>query len=164
MDVSRDIYRPLRAGLFFYECLRLLLLVVFLFVTTMGNGLSVRGFPYLVYLSSNALFPLMVLFVWLKPDEYFSYLSLYVSGKIIALVTFYLWQIFSSQGFWEAENLVMSTFLLWGSVIVGLTDMLSLLGAWTLKNKIRRDLPRVPGRPLGSVSGAVNGYKKGGFE
>ena len=152
-----DVYRPLRAGLFFYECLRLFLLVVFLFVTTMGNGLSVMGFPYLVYLSSNALFPMMVLFVWLRPEDHWNYLGLYIAGKIIALVTFYLWQIFSSREFWGSENLIMSAILLWGSVIVSLTDMFSLWGAWVLKNKFRRALAQGAVRPPDSGSGAENG-------
>ena len=132
-----DACRPLRAGLFVYECLRLFLLVVFVTAASMGNGLSVKGFPYLVYLSSNTLFPMMALFLWLRPEEHRNYLSLYMAGKIIALVTFYLWQIFSSRDYWGTENLAVSAFLLWGSVIVSLTDMLSLWGAWVLKNKFR---------------------------
>jgi len=148
-----DAYRPLRAGLFFYECLRLLILVIFITVASMGNGLSLKGFPYLVYLSSNTLFPMMALFLWLKPEEYRNYLSLFMAGKIITLVTFYLWQIFSSREFREAENLILGVFLLWGSVFVSLADMLSLWGAWALKNKFRR----ITVRPLEAISGTENG-------
>jgi len=96
------------------------------------------------------LFPLIVLFVWLRPEEYRNYLNLYIAGKIIVLVTFYIWQILSTRGFWglsagpqgefsgAAENLIMSVFLLWGSVIVSLTDVLSLWGSWMLKSKFRQ--------------------------
>ena len=147
-----DVCRPLRAGLFFYECLRLFLLVVFVFAVSMGNGLAVKGFPYLVYLSSNALFPMMALFVWLRPEEHWSYLSLYIAGKIITLVTFYLWQVFSSRDVWGNENMIMSAFLLWGGVIVSLTDMFSLWGAWTLRNKFSR----------ASARSAVSGKEDGG--
>jgi len=130
-----DVYRPLRAGLFFYECLRLLLLVVFIFVASMGNGLDVKGFPNLVYLSSNALFPMMALFVWLRPEEYRNYLNLYVAGKIIVLITFYIWQFFSLREIRGAESPVISALLLMGSVVVSLADMFSLWGAWTLKKR-----------------------------
>ena len=130
-----DLYRFLGAGLFFYECLRLLLLVVFMFL---GNPVNGGFFPYLVYLSSNALFPLMVLFVWLRPAEYRNYLSLYITGKIVALVSFYAWQFFSFREFPGEENVVLSVVLFWGSVSVSLADILSLWGAWVLKNKSRQ--------------------------
>ena len=152
-----DVYRPLRAGLFFYECLRLFLLVVFIFAASMGNGLNVSGFPYLAYLSSNALFPMMALFIWLRPVEHSNYLSLYMAGKIIALVTFYLWQIFSSRDFWGAENIIIYALLLWGSVIVSLTDMFSLWGAWALRNKLRRASSRGTVRSVDAVSSTENG-------
>ena len=148
-----DVYRPLRAGLFFYECLRLFFLVVFITVASMGNGFDLKGFPYLVYLSSNTLFPMMALFLWLRPDEYRNYLSLYMAAKIITLVTFCLWQFFSSGDYWGTENLAISAFLLSGNIIVSLADMFSLLGAWALKNKFRQ----ASAWPVYTVSGTENG-------
>ena len=122
------------------------MLIVFVFTASLGNGvsagngISAGSFPYLVYLSSNALFALMTLFVWLRPEEYRNYIYLYMAGKIITLITFYLWQFFYIREFWRNENPVISAFLLWGSVIVSLADMLSLWGAWILKNIFRRVL------------------------
>ena len=153
-----DKYRPLRIGIFLYECLRLLLLVIFVLgaspgaidsgggfapgggFASGGNWPGLNGLPYVVYLSSNALFALIALFVWLKPEEYWNYLNLYMAGKIMALVTFYLWQLFHINEFWGTENLVVNVFLIWGCVIVSLTDMLSLWGARVLKNLFRRSL------------------------
>ena len=135
-----DDHRPLRAGLFFYECLRLLLLVVFIFMTSIGSGLNSRGFPYISYLSSNALFPMMTLFIWFRLEEHKNYLNLYMAGKVVALVSFYVWQIFSSMELMETENLALSTFLLWGSVIVSFADILSFWVAWTLKKILRRQI------------------------
>ena len=137
-----DVYRPLRAGLFFYECLRLFLLVVFIYAASMGDGLNPREFPFLVYLSANALFPMMALFLWLRPDEYRSYLNLYVAGKTIVLVTFYIWQVFTAREGFGVKNSAFTVFFLLGGVIVSLADMLSLWGAWTLKNKFQRLLSR----------------------
>ena len=131
-----DVYRPLRAALFFYEIFRVLLLVVFLFI---GPQEAVDGtfFPYLVYLSANALFPLMTLFVWLRPQEYRNYLTLYMAGKFIGMAAFFAWEFFSSRQFPGAENIVRSMVLLGGSVFISLADMLSISGAWALSKKYR---------------------------
>jgi len=160
MDDGWDVCRPLRAGLFFYECLRLFLLVIFIFVASMGSGFSPKGFPYLVYFCSNALFPLMALFVWLKPEEYHNYLNLYMAGKIIIVVTFYLWQFFSSREsfgteFSGTENPVIIMFFLFGSVIISIADIFSLWGAWTLKNKFRRVISLPPDTVNGSEDGGL---------
>ena len=147
-----DVLRPLRAGLFFFEIFRLLALVVFLFVSPMESGFSAAStasgaFPlYVVYLSSNALFPLLALFVWLKPEEYRNYLPLYLAGKIIGMVSFYTWEIFSSRQFLGAENVVKSLILVGGAAFLGLLDMLSVWGAWTLKNRFRKALEAAPER------------------
>ena len=137
-----DIYRPLGAGLFFYETLRILLLVVFLFVASLEGGSAsetVNGtfFPYVVYLSSNALFPLMTLFVWLKREEYRNYLPLYIAGKIVALVSFYAWEFFTFREFAGMGFTLKDLFIFWGSVFISLLDILSVWGAWTIKNKSR---------------------------
>ena len=149
-----DVLRPLRAGLFFYEIFRLLVLVIFLFISPMEGGLSARIMegssvnaafpPYVVYLSANALFPLLALFVWLKPEEYRNYLPLYLAGKVIGIVSFYAWEIFSSRQFFGSENVIKSLILVGGAALLGLLDMLSVLGAWTLKNKFRKALEAAP--------------------
>jgi len=144
--------KPLRAALFIYECLRILLLVVLLFLAPPGNGIpsgiglqegsfsSWAFFPYFVYLSANALFPLMALFIWLKPGEYRNYLTLYMAGKIIAAVSFYAWGFFSSREFPGVENIVRSITLLGGSIFICLADILSVGGAWALKKKFRAEV------------------------
>ncbi|MCL2319010.1 MAG: hypothetical protein FWC45_02915 [Treponema sp.] len=132
-----DVLRPLRGALFFYEVFRLLLLVVFLFMAPLGVSESGTFFPYLVYLSANALFPLMALFVWLRIEEYKNYLPLYLAGKIIGVVSFYAWEFFSPRDFPGAENVVISMVLLGGSAFISLADILSVWGAWVLNNKCR---------------------------
>jgi hypothetical protein len=128
-----NVLKPLRAALFFYETLRLLLLMVFLFITPVENNNVF--FPYLVYLSANALFPMMALFVWLKPEEYRAYLNLYAAGKIIGMVSFFAWEIFSPRNFPGIENIVKGLILLGGSVFISLADTLTIWGAWTLKKQ-----------------------------
>ena len=128
---ARNIYRPLRAGLFVYECLRLFCLVFFLLVA------SING-TYSVYISSNALFPLMALFIWLRPEEYENYTTLFIAGKIITLVCFYVWEIFSFREFARGEDLAMNLILLVGGALISLADMLSIWGAWIINKKYRR--------------------------
>ena len=126
-----DALRPLRAALFIYECFRILLLVVLIFLATLES-------PHLVYLSANALFPLMALFVWLRPEEYRNYLSLYMTGKIIAAVSFYAWGFLTVREYYGLENFARSLTLFGGSVLISLADILSVGGAWMLKNKYRQ--------------------------
>jgi len=129
-----DVYKPLRAGLFFYECLRLLALVFFLLLAAFENAL---GAPYAVYMSSNALFPLMALFIWLRPGEYKNYITLYIAGKIVSLVSFYSWEIFTLRDINRFENLANNIVLFSGGALIGLADMLSVWGAWTIGKKYR---------------------------
>ena len=132
-----DGYKPLGAGIFVYECLRLLVLVVFLLIASLEA--SFNG-AYSVYMSSNALFPLMALFIWLKPQEYGNYLSLYVAGKIIALISFYVWEIMSFRGFVRGEDPVKNIIFLGGGALVSLSDIIAIWGAWAFNKKNRRAL------------------------
>ena len=141
--------RALRPILFFYEILRLLLLLVSLFIVSLENQENMAFFPYLVYLSANAMFPLMALFMWLKPGEYRNYLSLYMAGKVIGVVSFYVWEFFSARGrasvygagfleFSGAEAAAKTVVLLGGSVFLSLADVLSVWVAWALITKFRK--------------------------
>ena len=139
-----DSYRPLRVCLFFYECLRLLLLAVFLLIAPLEGFVMGAFFPYIVFLSANALFPLMALFIWLKPEEYQDYLTLYMAGKIIGAVSFFAWEVFSSREFPGVENVAKGIILLGGSVFICLADILCVWGVWTLKRKylpLERQIP-----------------------
>ena len=140
-----NIYGPLRAGLFFYEIFRLLFLVIFLFIIPAESTGDGAFFPCLVYLSANALFPLMALFVWLRPEEYRNYIALYIAGKVITAVSFFAWEIFSYREFPGSGNVLNGLILLGGSALINLADILSVGGAWILKNKFRRVLARESG-------------------
>ena len=128
-------FRPLGAVLFFYECIRLLLLVVFLLLAPQ-EGSVIAILP--VYLSSNALFPLMALFLWLRPEEYRSYFALYMAGKIITLASFYVWVAFSSRELSWLENAAWAMLILGGSVFISLADIISVWCAWVIKSKFSR--------------------------
>jgi len=129
-----DVHRPLGAGLFAYECLRLLMLVFFLLFTSLESAISSS---YTVYMSSNALFPLMALFFWLRPDEYSNYSTLYIAGKLVFLASFYTWEIFTLRDFVRDENFTKNIVLLGGGALISLADMLSVWGAWVINKKYR---------------------------
>jgi len=152
-----DASKPLRAGLFSYEVFRFLLLIAFLFIAPLNGGSagsdSENGVlvPYSVYLSANALFPLMALFVMLKPREYCNYLNLYMAGKVIGGISFYVWEFFSRLRFTPASfefgngPANAAALVLFGCIfLISLADILSVWGAWTLKNKFRQVTENVP--------------------
>jgi hypothetical protein len=153
-----DVYRPLRAALFFYELLRLLLLGVFFAVFSPLEGAAKGGvFPYLVYVTPNALFPLITLFVWLRLEDNQNYLPLYMAGKVIAVAVFYVWGIFSLRTAVAVENLgapdlMNGLVLLGGGFVLNLGDMLSVFGTWALTRKISKTE-----KPAGLLAGGDGG-------
>ena len=120
--------------LFFYEVFRVLFLVIILLVPFRETSAN-EILP--VYISSNALFPLMALFLWLKPEEYGNYITLYIAGKIIALVSFFAWQFLSPRDYIWAGNAARSILILGAYILLNLADILSVWGAWMIKNKYR---------------------------
>jgi len=134
MEVFKAVYRPLTAVLFFYEVFRVLFLVILLFIAPQEGPLT-GILP--VYISSNALFPIMALFVWLKPEEHRNYLTLYIAGKVIALVSFFAWQFFSSWEYIWVGNAARSILILGAYILLNVADIFSVCGAWLIKNKYR---------------------------
>ncbi|MCL2206015.1 MAG: hypothetical protein FWB82_05790 [Treponema sp.] len=142
-----DISKPLPVVLFAYEVLRFLALVFFLLMANLGEFGMFAGsapfanngfFPHVVYVSTNALFPLMMLFVWLRPGEYQSYLTLYTAGKIIAVVSFFAWAIFTPRELTVSAAAMNSVAIFGASILINMADVLSIWGAWALKNKYRK--------------------------
>ena len=140
-----DFFRPLGAALFFYECLRLLLLFAFLFIIPPGASLNGTFFPYTVFLSPNALFALITLFVWLRPGKYLNYLSLYMAGKTISVVLFFIWVIINPRQPIMGNSFIMTIILVGGSVFINIMDNLSILGAWKLNNYYRKSAEKENG-------------------
>ena len=136
-----NVYKPLRAVIFSYDTLRLIALAATAELFPVPETLTRGGFfPYLVYLSSNALFPMISFFLFLKAAEYRNYLPLYMAGKTIAVVLFYVWTFFSlpyATGF-TGENVFQGVVLLGLAFFVSLGDTLSLLGTWLLNRKLTR--------------------------
>ena len=120
--------------LFFYECLRLLFLVIFLLTPSFD---FFAGGVYSVYMSSNALFPMMVLFMWLKQEEYRNYATLFMAGKFIAVIVFFVWEFFSFRGFSGMLNTAGNMILFFGTALLSLLDIFSVWGVWMVSRKWR---------------------------
>lgn len=90
-----EVYRPLRAGLCIYECMRILFLLG-AFVLLRPDG-AAAAFPWLACVASNALFPLMTLFLWMNSSRYGAYEPLYTAGKCVCFVSVMGWCVFSRQ-------------------------------------------------------------------
>jgi hypothetical protein len=93
------------------------------------------AFPLLVYIAPNALFPLMALFLLLKPEEYRSYIVLYMAGKVLAAAAGVGWVIFSFSDIWPALGSFLDgravRILNISPLLIGL-DVLSVFGGHLL--------------------------------
>ncbi|GHU97076.1 hypothetical protein FACS189483_02020 [Spirochaetia bacterium] len=101
------------------------------------------GFPFWVYAGPNALFPLITFFLVLRPDEYRSYIPLYMGGKAVAIAANLGWFVFSyreipgalaSVGYWN----VLAILAFAGLLLV--LDAFSILGGHVLNVRFSRRL------------------------
>jgi hypothetical protein len=117
-----NVYKPLRAALFVYELFRLLILLgVFVF----------DRLPPLLYIVPNVLFPLMAFFLLLDFLYYMPYLSLYMAGKTIAVVSIIGW--YAAGAF-----IIYDAAVLGASLFIALFDALSLLGGRMIQKKYKQ--------------------------
>jgi hypothetical protein len=146
-----EVYKPLRAVLFFWDCLRFLTLAaIFMFFSPLEGAQMDGVFPYLAYVAPNALYLLMTLFLLVALDEFKKYLPLYIAGKAAALAAFYAWAVFSFspaqvRAYFALgpDNFARVLALLGGSFVLSLGDVLSIFAGWILLNKIKQPGTRV---------------------
>ena len=110
-------------------------MVAMIFLAVPEEGEYGSFFPYMVFLSPNALFPLMSLFIWLNPSDYGKFLNLYMAGKIINVVLFFTWEFLNSRYFSIDTNIIRSLVLLGGSALICFLDSFSIWGAWIINKK-----------------------------
>ena len=89
------IIRPLKLGLFIYECFKIFLLVAAFMAL---RPIEPTSFPWLIFAAPSALYPLMALFLWLDVVRYRNYLPLFAAGKCIGIMALLGWFIVSRQG------------------------------------------------------------------
>jgi hypothetical protein len=149
MNIKKRPYRPLSLVLFIYDFFRLFFMLELL-IAAIPRTPDAPWFPYLVYAAPNALFPLMGLFLLSRPGEYRSYISLYVAGKIIVIVSILGWIVFSFQSIYlsilnaalPAREFITIFSLLFCLIVL---DTGSLLANSLLKNKLNQNQAEEPG-------------------
>ncbi|MCL2801802.1 MAG: hypothetical protein FWD28_08615 [Treponema sp.] len=115
--------RFLKYGLFIYECLRILIVIIFLVVQQNGSG-SIAGISYA---ASIALFPLMALFICLNTERYKVYLPLFAAGKTIAIVLGIGWLITHQSGTMYGELELLLTQIVLSGDLFALTAVLLII-------------------------------------
>jgi hypothetical protein len=127
--------KPLRLALLIYDVLRLaaLALLVALF-TGPGNNTLAGAFPYIVYAAPNCLFPLMSLFLLVRPREHRAYLPLYMAGKALGVMVFMGWMGFQAPLFGVniAADFPASLWYLGLSLLLFFADIGTILGVYTI--------------------------------
>ncbi|MDR1325194.1 MAG: hypothetical protein LBK00_04070 [Treponema sp.] len=128
-----NVYKPLRVALFVYELFRLLILLgVFVVVPILSQPFET--FPFLLYIVPNALFPLMAFFLLLDFFYYIPYLSLYMAGKTIAVVSIIGWYVTGAPMF--------DAIIIGASLFIALFDALSILGECMIQKKYKQLMSR----------------------
>jgi hypothetical protein len=143
-------YRPLRLVFFIYDFARLVVMTSLLMTFVQSTESQDGGvFPYVFYAVPNGLFPLMSFFLWVDPGAYRPFIPLYMAGKVLAVVSAFMWLMFSlpriSGSFFEAGQ---STFVVAGTaLLLSVGDALSIFGGAILRKHIPDAPPRDTERP-----------------
>jgi hypothetical protein len=117
-----------------------------------GGGEGGIFFPYLPFAAANALFPLITFFLCLRPEQYQSYVFLYIAGKVVSITAAVGWMAFS---FSSLSNMITALrgeqFIVLGELLFWIVvDAFSVLGGLALSRGTSR-----PGRGKSGETGAV---------
>jgi hypothetical protein len=133
-----DVYRPLRALLFAYELIRLVIMIGLMafFMPPPGEGGGIL-FPYQALAAPNALFPLITFFLCLRPDFYRPYIFLFAAGKVVLIAAAAGWLYFSFSSIMSFPN--DDQFIILGCLLfLTAADVLSILGGLALNRGVLR--------------------------
>jgi hypothetical protein len=154
---SMKMYRPLRTGLFVYECARLVFLLGAFMALRPDEGTPV--FPWLACAAPNALFPLMTLFLLLDGVRYSGYAPLYAAGKCVSFIATALWCVFFQQQIITAilldDTIRFMAPGIGGILIIG--DMLSVAAGLIIIKKAQMLKARTLGPPAAVLAQAPVG-------
>jgi len=104
-------FRLVTAAIFVYDCSRLAFLISLLHshLSTAPDSGSLT-IPFMMYTAPNALFPLMSFFLFNSLDLYRSYIPLYITGKILALLCMLIWLLFTLQYLFDTYKILWAVF------------------------------------------------------
>jgi hypothetical protein len=122
--------------LFLYDSARLVMIVGIF--TQLGKVSLFDGlYPYLVFASSQTLFPIMTWFIYLDAEKHHTYLPLNITGKCINIVLSGVWAF--STGWELSGTMSFDIFICLGlTLIIIFTDIMSILGMIFLKKGLNQ--------------------------
>ncbi|MCL1812473.1 MAG: hypothetical protein FWG29_02995 [Treponema sp.] len=114
--------RLVPAVVFIYDCSRLLFLVALSGVFLRpGPDLKSINFPLMMFVSPNALFPLISFFLLIRFDIFKAYIPLYITGKALCLVCLTVWLFFGLRQILGIREILWPVFL-------SAADLASIMG------------------------------------
>ncbi|MDR2049632.1 MAG: hypothetical protein LBP69_09285 [Treponema sp.] len=137
----------LRLGIFFYDSLRVFFLLALLAGVTgdpSGPGGMFQGapdgirFPYILYAAPNALFPLISLFLLIRPGESAAFIPLYITGKAISIAALAGWVFFAFLKLRSLPPFILLFFCL------GAADITAAAGTALLNFTLRKNAAEGP--------------------
>jgi hypothetical protein len=120
-------------------------------------SLTIAGrvtFPFLVYATPIALFPLMALFMFLKPREYQPYLVLYLAGKVTAVAAGAGWLFYTYKEVQPAlgsDPGYRSLYVAGVILLLVAMDVLSVLGGLIINRGQKREAGTDSGPGIGKT-------------
>jgi hypothetical protein len=128
----------LRLILFLYDVARLIVIVGIM--TQLGKlSLSDESYPYLVYASAQALFPIMTWFIYSDAEKYLVYLPLNIAGKSINILLSGIWAFSSASPI--LASMSFELFVCLGlTLIILFTDIINILGMVYVKKRCNNDV------------------------
>jgi len=118
--------RIVPAAILFFDSSRLLFLLT-LFAAYMSPQEMIRGsFPYIMCVAPNALFLLMSLFLFIRPEVSRAYIPLYITGKSLSLFCMILWLLIARGAGTDRVS--------W-AIFFGLADLGTIMGMAVLRTE-----------------------------
>jgi hypothetical protein len=126
-------FRLVPAAVFIYDCSRFFFLIALLSVY-LKTGLEFNSvnFPMVMFVSPNALFPLMSFFLLIRFKEYKAYIPLYIMGKFLGMLCIMIWLLVMLGLVFNAREILWAVFL-------GAADLATIMGTIMLSD----DKPQV---------------------
>ena len=123
-------HRLVSAAIFVYDCSRFLFLLAALEIFLKpGPDFRAVTFPLLMYVSPNALFPIMAFFLFIRFDSFRAYIPLYVTGKVFSLLCVSMWLLFPLRSIFNVTYIfnVTAPGIVW-VVSLGAADLGTIVG------------------------------------
>jgi len=116
----------LKLGLFLYELLRTLYLVINLILQANNSLIFIQA----LFATQGVLFPLMALFLCLNTERYKEYLPLYIAGKSIGVFSILMWALISQGNYMIGKHI--------GEMSIAAFDLFSLVVILIIKRDIQK--------------------------